>query len=169
MTAFFARRSGRISIVPGRIDRVLAGASVVLLVVIAAALVRGRTQWGHASAVIWLHLATIMVALALTPLMLLRRRGDRLHRRLGYLWVASLTLTAALSFAIRTINPGGFSLIHVLSAFTLVQTPLIAWYARTGRIAAHLTTVRLMVAGALLIAGFFTFPFGRMLGRWLMA
>jgi uncharacterized membrane protein len=29
------------------------------------------------------------------------------------------------------------------------------------------TAARGMVLGALLVAGFFTFPFGRLMGRWL--
>ena len=79
-----------------------------------------------------------------------------------------MVATAGLSFGIRTINPGGFSPIHALSAFTLVQAPLVAWYAHTHRVAAHRSTVRALVLGALLVAGVFTFPFGRMLGRWLL-
>ena len=134
---------------------------------VVAAIVRGHDRWSQATGLIWAHLATIVFALALTPVMLFRRRGDRLHRQLGWVWVVSLTGTAALSFGIQTINPHGLSLIHILSAFTLVQVPLIASYARTHRVAAHRSAVCLMVSGALLIAGFFTFPFQRMLGRWL--
>ena len=36
--------------------------------------------------------------------------------------------------------------------------------ARTHKVALHRSSVRGMVTGALLIAGFFTFPFGRLLG-----
>jgi len=48
-----------------------------------------------------------------------------------------------------------------------VLAPLIWWNARNHRVARHRTQVRGMVTGALLVAGFFTFPFGRMLGAWL--
>jgi uncharacterized membrane protein len=34
-------------------------------------------------------------------------------------------------------------------------------------VARHRRTIRALVIGALLVAGFFTFPFGRMLGVWL--
>lgn len=152
---------------PTPFERVLGGCAAILLVSVFAAIVRGRAHWSQASPLIWAHLATMVVALVLTPPMLWRRRGDRLHRRLGWVWVVSLTATAALSFGIRTINPGGFSLIHVLSAFTLVQVPTIAWAAHTHRVAVHRKAATAMVLGALLIAGFFTFPFHRMLGRWL--
>ncbi len=75
--------------------------------------------------------------------------------------------TALLSFNVRGINNGQLSPIHLLSAYTVIQAPLIWWAARTHRIAAHRRSVRLMVTGALLIAGVFTFPFGRLLGHWL--
>ncbi len=153
---------------PGALDRILAGGAVLLILAIVVAIVRSRSHWLQASGLIWCHLATIVVALVLTPTLLLKPRGTATHRSLGYAWVAAMTATAALSFGIRTINPGGFSPIHILSAFTLVQTPLIAWYAHTHRIAVHRYTVRSMVTAALLIAGFFKFPFSRMLGRRLM-
>jgi len=78
-----------------------------------------------------------------------------------------MTVTAALSFEIRTINPGGLSAIHILSAITLVSAPLVAWRAHNHRVVAHRFTVQILVTGALLVAGFFTFPFARLLGRWL--
>lgn len=152
---------------PDRYERALAVAAMLVLAMTLAALARGHANWGRVPGFVWAHLATIIVALALTPPMLLRRRGDRLHRRLGWLWCGSLVATAALSFGIRDTRDGGFSLIHILSVWTLVQVPLIVVSARNHRVAAHRSAVRGMVTGALVIAGLFTFPFGRMLGRWL--
>ncbi len=79
----------------------------------------------------------------------------------------SLALTALMSFGIRLISPGRLSFIHLLSAWTLIQVPIIVWSARRHDHARHRRAVRGMVLGALLIAGFFTFPFGRLMGRWL--
>ena len=110
-----------------------------------------------------------MVALALTPVMLLRRRGDARHRLLGRVCAGAMMLTAILSLFVRLSNHGQFSLIHLLSVYTLVQVPILVWTARTHRVARHRRAVRAMVTGALLIAGFFTFPFGRLLGHWLFA
>jgi uncharacterized membrane protein len=76
-------------------------------------------------------------------------------------------LTALISLDIRMINRGGFSFIHILSVWTLIQVPIIVWSARTHDVARHRSAVRGMVFGALLIAGFFTFPFNRLLGSWL--
>jgi uncharacterized membrane protein len=152
---------------PDRYDRFLAAAAVVLLAFVAAALWRGRDEWGEVPTFVWAHIATIVLALCLTPVMLLRRRGDRLHRRLGWVWVSAMGLTALLTFWIRGLNQGSLSVIHILSAWTLIQVPLIVWAARGHKIARHRAAVRGMVTGALLIAGIFTFPFGRLLGHWL--
>jgi uncharacterized membrane protein len=157
----------KLSLPPDLYDRLLAGGAMLLLLMVTAALWRGRSEWGEIPPIVWAHLVTIMVALVLTPVMLLRRRGDRLHRRLGWLWCAAMAFTAAASFGIADINQGRFSPIHLLSAFTLLQVPVIAWSARAHKVARHRAAVRAMVAGALIIAGFFTFPPGRLLGGWL--
>jgi len=157
-----------VSLRPGTFDRLLAGGAVILLGFVLAALAKGAAQWGQVPPVIWAHILTILTALVLTPVMLLRRRGDRLHRQLGYVWVAAMGVTAAMTFGIRTISPsGGLSWIHILSAWTLIQVPLIVWSARTHNVARHRQSVRGMVLGALIIAGIFTFPFNRLMGHWL--
>jgi uncharacterized membrane protein len=150
-----------------RFERLLAVGAALLLLAVVAALVRGAPEWSRVPWQVWPHLFTIALALALTPVILLRRRGDARHRWLGRLWVAAMIATAALSFNLRTINPGQWSFIHLLSAWTLVQAPLIWWSAATHRLRLHRSTVRGMVTGALLVAGFFTFPFNRLLGHWL--
>jgi uncharacterized membrane protein len=154
---------------PDRFEKFLAGASLLLLVVVAVAMLKGQSDWPRVPAMIWLHLATILIALVLTPVMMLRPRGDSRHRLLGWIWCLSLAGTALLSFGIRHINQGGLSFIHILSAWTLIQVPWIIWAARKHRHAAHRRAVRGMVVGALLVAGFFTFPYGRMLGSWLFS
>ena len=152
---------------PEAFDKLLAAAALLLLAAVLAALARGFPEWGRVPTVVWAHILTILVALVLTPFMLLRKRGDTPHRALGWVWASALFLTAAISFGVRQINPGGFSFIHLLSLLTIVQVPLIVFYARRHDWKRHRTAVRGMVTGALLVAGFFTFPFGRLMGAWL--
>lgn len=152
---------------PDTLERVMAVGAILLLGAVVFALFKGRADWARVPWQVWPHLLTIMIALALTPVMLLRRRGDRFHRQLGWLWAATMFLTALLSLNLREINRGGFSYIHILSIWTMVQVPIIIWAARTHNVARHRGAVRGMVLGALLIAGFFTFPFDRLLGHWL--
>jgi uncharacterized membrane protein len=148
-------------------DRLLAAGAVAMAAVLALAVARGHDDWVRIPAVIWFHLATIAVAMVLTPVMLLRRRGDRLHRRLGWVWAGAMFLTAIDTLFIRGINRGGFSVIHLLSIWTIIQVPVIILAARRHDAARHKSAVRGMVLGALLVAGFFTLPFGRLLGDWL--
>ncbi|MGY4398044.1 putative membrane protein [Sphingomonas sp. UYAg733] len=155
------------SLAPDNFERILAFAAIALLLVVLVALAKGHAQWGLLPWQVWAHLATVLTALALTPVMLLRRRGDRPHRALGTVWLVAMMATASISFEIRLSNRGGLGFIHILSAWTLIQVPIIWWSARTHNIARHRSAVRGMVLGALIIAGFFTLPFGRLLGTWL--
>ncbi len=151
---------------PDRLETVLGALTIVLLGCVLAALARGAADWGKLPGVIWLHLGTMIVTLGLTPAILWMRRGTRLHRRLGYAWVAALGLTAIDSFAIRSTS-GALTPIHILSVVTLCALPALVITARRHDHARHRRVVRGLVIGALLTAGFFTFPFDRMLGHWL--
>jgi uncharacterized membrane protein len=148
-------------------EKILAAGALLILLATITAIARGHSQWPLIPANVWGHLATIGIALSLTPVMLLRTRGDKWHRLLGFIWLSTMFLTALISFDIRLIGQGRFSFIHILSLWTLIQVPLIFWHAKNHRIDRHRTAVRGMVLGALLIAGFFTFPFGWLLGSWL--
>lgn len=159
-------------------DRVLGGLALAMLAVAAVAVARGHADWGRIPPILWVHLATMAVALALTPVMLTRRKGTRGHRRLGYVWVAAMLASAVVSLFFNARIDGGrnwgvfsgdVSPIHALSVFVIVMVPRLVMKARAHDVVAHRSGVRAMVIGALLIAGFFTFPFGRLLGHWLFA
>src|SRR5687768_10366128 len=92
-----APRARRNPQAPETFDKLLAAAAVLLLAAVLAALARGFPEWGRVPAVVWAHIGTILVALVLTPFMLLRRRGDAPHRALGWVWAIALFLTAAIS------------------------------------------------------------------------
>lgn len=150
-----------------RMDRILSIGAVLLFAAAVTAIARGHDQWWMVPRLIWFHLATILIATPLTPVMLLRRRGDRRHRTIGKLWIGAMLATAVTSLFIHASGSGRFSIIHLLSLWTLVQVPLIWWTARRHDVARHRRAVHGMVIGALLVAGFFTFPFHRLLGTWL--
>lgn len=162
------RTPARVSIAPDRLERFLGIGALVLLAAALAAVVKGRAQWALVPPLVWVHLGTILIALALTPVLLLGRRATRRHRVLGTIWVLAMLATAIVSFGVRG-GGGHFSAIHILSLAVVVLAPWLWWTARTHRVAQHRRTVRGMVIGALLIAGFFTFPFDRLLGHWLFS
>jgi uncharacterized membrane protein len=85
-----------------------------------------------------LHLGAAVLALALGALMLSRRKGTPAHRLLGRLWAAVMVVVAVSSFWIMEIRDGaGFSVIHLLSAWTLVALALAVWFIRRGNVRAH--------------------------------
>ena len=111
-----------------------------------------------------LHAFAAMAAFALGVVQLSRRKGDGPHRLTGYLWVALMLVIAASSFWIHGIDQWrGFSLIHALSIWVLVFTPIAVLMARRGNISAHKRSMIGLFAGALVIAGFFTFVPGRIM------
>lgn len=152
---------------PDMLERICAFLAIGLLVAATVAVIKGRPQWGSIPWQVWLHLATLAIVLAITPIMLLRRRGDNRHRLLGWIWAICLFATALVSLDMQGINDGGFSLIHILSVVTLIGVPVLILSARRRDLKRHRGQARAFVVGALLIAGFFTFPFDRMLGNWL--
>ena len=113
-----------------------------------------------------LHLLCVVSAVPLGACVLLRRKGDALHRRMGRVWGMLMIGAAVSSFALTGVNGGGLSPIHLLSLLTLVTLPLAVINARRGRIAAHRRAMVILYI-SLLGAGAFAFLPMRILGQWL--
>ncbi len=168
---FFGKRGTRYirPKAPDMVERICAYLAIALLVVAGVAVFKGRSQWEQIPWQVWFHLGTLAAVLVITPIMLLRKRGDNRHRLLGWIWALCMFATALISLDMREINSGGFSPIHILSVITLIGVPVLILSARRRDIQRHRGQARGFVIGALLIAGFFTFPFDRMLGSWLFS
>jgi uncharacterized membrane protein len=159
-------------------NELLAGLCTALCVVVAIAIARGASDWARVPPLVWLHLGTVLFAMALAPVMLLRRKGTRWHRRLGYVWMSAMLGTAVISLFFKSsatrpnslgVFTGDISPIHLISVYVLLMGPLVIARARQHDRVRHERAVRGLVIGALLVAGVFTLPFGRMLGNWLTA
>lgn len=117
-----------------------------------------------ASPAIQVHAFAAMAAFALGVVQFARRKGDSPHRLIGYVWVGLMLLVAGTSFWIHGIDQWrGFSLIHALSLWVLVFTPIAVMMARRGNIGAHKRSMIGLFAGALVIAGLFTLVPGRLM------
>jgi uncharacterized membrane protein len=68
------------------------------------------------------HVIAALFVLATGPLQIFRRRRDRIHRSIGYLWVSAMYYVCFSSFWI--VSEGHFSWLHGLSAFTIVTVTL---------------------------------------------
>lgn len=118
----------------------------------------------NASPAIQVHAFVAMATFVLGIVQLARTKGDGGHRALGYAWVAMMMVIAGSSFAIQEIRQWhGFSVIHLLSLWVLVAVPLAVISARRGNIRRHKRMMVGLFAGALVIAGIFTFAPGRIL------
>ena len=116
------------------------------------------------------HLVTALGALLLGLFMLLRRKGTRRHRLLGWTWVALMGSTALASAFIRDYkqpNLFGYTPIHLFTMTVAVMLPLGIWYVKRGRIDGHRKVMQRMYLGACVIAGLFTLLPGRFLGSLL--
>jgi uncharacterized membrane protein len=146
-------------------DPLLAGAGLLMLL-LGAAFGRHLGQPPVAlSPWMLVHLATILPAVPIGAMVLLRRKGDRLHRILGRVWAALMLIAAIASFGIRELM-GHLSPIHILSVITLIAIPRAIWDARNGRIGRHRRTMTIVYA-SLVVAGYFTLIPTRLLGHFL--
>jgi uncharacterized membrane protein len=85
-----------------------------------------------------LHLAAAILSLTLGAVVLARRKGTFSHKVLGRAWVGLMLVVAISSFWILDIRKGaGFSVIHLLSAWTLVSLALAIYFIRRGNVRAH--------------------------------
>ena len=90
--------------------------------------------------IIALHAGLASLALLLGPIILLRRKGDRRHRRAGALFAAALFGTDVSAFFIHELT-GGLNFIHALAALNLATLGHALLAVRRGRIAAHLSSM----------------------------
>jgi uncharacterized membrane protein len=118
-----------------------------------------------------IHLATVLPAIPLGIFVLLRRKGDRVHKIAGRVWMALMLTTAIASLFIHSINRSdtffGLSPIHLFSFLTLWSVPASIYHARKGNILAHKQSVTGLFIGGLVIAGMFSFMPGRFMWLWL--
>ncbi len=111
---------------------------------------------------IWLiiHVASAVLALLLGPVILLRKKGDKIHRYLGRAWVFLIMLVALGSFALRRPEGPwcGLSWIHVLSVWTFISCVAAIYFVRKKNIKLHQffmvgTYIGLVIAGIFALVG----------------
>ncbi|MEI2299909.1 DUF2306 domain-containing protein [Ensifer sp. MJa1] len=118
----------------------------------------------NASFAVQLHVATVLPAAILGAFLLARPKGTSLHRLLGKIWLALMVVTASSTFFIHSINlVGGFSPIHLLSAYVLFGSWQAFAAARRRDTAAHRGHVAGMYLGGIVVAGLFTLLPGRLM------
>lgn len=127
------------------------------------------TPFLETSPVIQLHVICALVALALGPVALWRKRRDRIHKIVGYVWVVSMALAAAVALFISShFTPIGLGPIHLLSLYALfgIYQSMAAIYNRD--IVTHKKVMEALYVRGLALAGAFNFLPGRTTQRALI-
>jgi uncharacterized membrane protein len=88
------------------------------------------------SVLIAVHAVCASYALLFGAVQLSRRKGDRPHRVLGWIWVSAMAVALITSFGIVTIS-GTFGILHALSLFTAGTVTIGVVQARRRRIRSH--------------------------------
>jgi uncharacterized membrane protein len=118
----------------------------------------------NAAPAIQLHAFAAMAAFVLGVVQLAAPKGTLPHRTVGWVWVVLMVIVATTSFGIHDLRMWGpWSAIHLLSIFTLVMLPLAVMHARRHDVGNHRKSMIGIFAGALVIAGLFTFVPGRIM------
>ncbi len=115
-----------------------------------------------------LHVTGVVIAILLVPIVLWRGRRDRWHKRLGYVWVLAMLLTALSSFFISGLAViGPFGPIHLISVYVLWGLLRAIQAVRRRDIATHRAWMQGIAGGGLGVAGLFAFLPGRMMNSSL--
>jgi len=119
------------------------------------------------SPAILIHLTFALAAFVIGGIQLFRPKGTPTHKVLGYIWVLFMTVICISSFSIKEVMPngmfGGYSPIHLISIYVLVQLARGIYYATQNNIKKHKSCMISTYVGGLIIAGAFTFTPGRLL------
>ena len=116
------------------------------------------------------HITFALGAVPVGVYIFLTKKGTSRHKLAGRFWVALLTIVSMSAIPIQSINPGHYSLIHLLIPYTIGSLIYSIWNIRRFKVTrlrkyryAHMYSMIGVYVGALLIAGAFTLLPGRFL------
>lgn len=113
-----------------------------------------------------IHLGAALTALLAGALQLALPKGGGRHRRLGWLWLLAMLVTAITSFWLSGLTHYRFSGAHLLSLWVLFCLYAAVRHARQGQISAHRYFVLGANAGLLIAGAAALLTPGRLLNLW---
>ena len=119
----------------------------------------------------FVHLGTIAPAFLMATFMMVTKKGTKLHKRIGRIYMVLMLFTAMVTLLMsaqvgpRLFNHFGF--IHLLSVLVLYCVPSAYWAIKNGNVKRHKWSMIGLYIGGLIVAGGFTLMPGRMLGNVL--
>lgn len=118
--------------------------------------------------VLQIHVMAAVTSVAVGAVILWARKGRTFHRTMGWTWASLMAATAGTSLFIVGLNGDYWSLIHLLSGWTLVSLPFAVWAARKHNVNVHARVMTGLFWGASITAGAFTFLPGRLMWTLFM-
>lgn len=119
--------------------------------------------WAHQKPQVFIHVGAALLALAIGGFLMLSPKGVGPHKLLGWTWVMAMAATAISSLFIFGLNRDFFSIIHLLSGWTLIALPMALFAIRRRNVGMHRRMMTGLFVGGLLIAGGLAFIPGRLL------
>lgn len=110
-----------------------------------------------------IHIVFAMSSLILGIVMFIGPKGTRMHKLVGRSFIFAMIMTATSAIFIRYINEGQFSWIHLFIPLTFYTAWRAVDHIRRGDVRRHVSAVRGLFLGALLIPGLFSFLPGRIM------
>ena len=112
------------------------------------------------------HALAATIAVLIGPIALYRKRRDRLHKIVGYIWITAMLIVATTAFFIHSFAViGPFSPIHGFAILTYWSIYTAMRHVFAGRIHEHQLALRNLYWFGLIIAGLANFLPGRTTNR----
>ncbi|MDC0589697.1 DUF2306 domain-containing protein [Porticoccaceae bacterium] len=118
---------------------------------------------------IYIHAFFALIAVPVGLYILLTKKGTQKHKLTGRIWTLFLLIVSFTALFIQAINPGEYSLIHLLIPWTIGSLIYSIWSIRKFQKTklqkykkAHMYSMIGVYVGALLVAGIFTLMPGRL-------
>lgn len=115
----------------------------------------------------YIHLATVVPCFIIGTMLLLIKKGTRIHKGFGRLYMVLMLFTALVTlFMPAHVGPrilNHFGWIHSFSFLTIYTVPKAYLAIKRGNVKSHKRKMILLYFGAIIIAGGFTFVPGRYL------
>lgn len=115
----------------------------------------------------YLHLATVVPCFVIGTVLLLIKKGTKVHINFGRIYMILMLFTATVTlFMPAQVGPtlfDHFGWIHSFSFLTLYTIPTAYWAIKKGNVKVHKRKMIMLYFGAIIIAGAFTFTPGRYL------
>lgn len=113
------------------------------------------------------HLFTILPCVFIGGLLLIIKKGTKIHKQFGRVYMVLMLFTAIVTLFMPAKVGGAlfnhFGWIHLFSFLTIYTVPTAYLAIKKGNVKVHKRKMILLYFGAIIIAGAFTFSPGRYL------